>query len=897
MPLARLRSRTTESAEPGAQRAVGAPRVALLLVALALLPLSGAGWFAARELTSVQSTREQAAAVDHDTRELVRLTELRASLIDERNWRAAVMGLTDIGLSASFVTALIGIDLEAEWIEAAARVDALAVAIDDPEIDAALAEIRREDRTDLTEMARSYEALGLWLDSWSQLVFDDLLAVAGDLPDGAELITTARVLESAAETRESVAQQLSSFFSARFSGTETARTEMEVLLQQQAIYTNAAAQIERSAAPDSLAADRFAAVAASPEVAEFDRSVKELIESVKDVIAEGRVSGLAFIGDDIAGVASQFEGGTASSDLHLELVTAAGNDVIISSQLLTERADAQTRQAIATIAALAILSIAFAIALTRFIGRPLKLLAETATKLRDGESDEDFRPRGPSEIRQAAYALNDAGANIRLVERQAKALARGDLTSPVLLENAPGGLGASLQEAVQTLAASLSEREEFRRRLAHEASHDGLTQLPNRKACLEQLSAGLARSERTNSTLAVIFIDLDGFKTVNDQFGHPAGDFVLETTSARLLGGVREGDHVGRLGGDEFVVIAEPVASVEEAELLAERLLASISAPIALGKATVRVGGSIGISLFEQDGATADEMLRDADLAVYKAKDNGRNQVVVCDDELRATVVEQGELEHALRDAIENDELSVYYQPIVDPLTDKHVGLEALIRWIRPGVGLVPPDSFIPFAERSDLIIDVDCWVMQRVARQLDDWRRVSGSDALLPVSINISGRHLSVDEFVEDIMGPLDSHAIDSSLIVIEVTESALLDDLGGAAAKLQSLRDRGVKVAIDDFGTGYTSLAHLKTLPIDILKIDQSFTRDDSAASLVKLIIDTGHLLGVSITSEGIETSEQAQALSDMGSDDLQGYFYGRPCPPEELEFHRSAISPPTV
>ncbi|MEZ5225138.1 MAG: EAL domain-containing protein [Acidimicrobiales bacterium] len=414
-----------------------------------------------------------------------------------------------------------------------------------------------------------------------------------------------------------------------------------------------------------------------------------------------------------------------------------------------------------------------------------------------------------------------------------------------------------------------------------------MTHLPNRKACLEKLHEALARTDSSRSDVAVIFIDLDGFKVVNDQFGHPAGDVVLETTSQRLLSCVRSSDLVGRLGGDEFVVIVDPVGGIDEVQALAERLLDAIGQPISIGKATVRVGGSLGIAMADDPEASGDDLLRDADLAVYRAKANGRNQVVVCDDELRSVVVRQNELDVAIRSAIADDELSLYYQPIVDPLTEQQVGLEALIRWFRPGGDMMPPDSFIPFAERSDLIVEIDSWVVDRVARQMAAWRS-EGVDHLVPVSINISGRHLSVDAFVDDVMAPLERYGIDPALIVIEVTESALLDDLGGAAAKLQSLRDRGVRIAIDDFGTGYTSLAHLKTLPIDILKIDQSFTSDDSASSLVKLIIDTGHLLGVSITAEGIETADQAHALSSMGSDDLQGYYYGRPCPPEDITHH---------
>ncbi len=830
--------------------------------------------------------------VDGETRELVRYTALQASLLEERNWRLAVLGVEEIGIRPTVVASLIGVDPAAEWELAAGRVDAVAAEIDDPQLFVSLENVRVQDETDLRELGGRYEELGVDLSERSDQLFDELRAVAGDLPNGAALLRTARVLEAAAATRTSTAIQLSSYFSARFSGPDTARDEATVLVQQQVVYDGAIKQINRSVRPNSNVAAQMLVVEQSAEIARFEEGVAQLIVDIQASAAVGTAEGFANIAGDLDGVARQFEAGKVSSGVHLDLVTAAGTDVIVSSQMLTSRANDATRQATATIAVLSVLSVAFAIALTRFIGQPLYRLSETASLLRDGVHRDNEVFSGPSEIREAASALNEASSHLRLAERQANALARGDLDAAVLAETARGDLGVSLQAAVQTLAASLAEREEFRRRLAHEASHDGLTHLPNRKACLAQLEAGLVRTDQRRSTLAVIFIDLDGFKIVNDQFGHPAGDLVLETTSARLLAGVREGDHVGRLGGDEFVVIAEPVASLDEAERLAARLLEAIGEPISLGKATVRVGASIGIAMADESHAEADALLRDADLAVYRAKSNGRNQVVVCDEELRSLVVHQNELEVELRLAIENDELTLFYQPIVDPNSGALVGLEALIRWFRPDGTLVSPDAFIPFAERSDLIVEIDCWVVARVARQLDAWRR-GGAGALLPVSINISGRHLSVDDFVVDVMSPLEQYGVDPTLIIIEVTERALLDDLGGAATKLQTLRDNGVRIAIDDFGTGYTSLAHLRTLPIDILKLDQSFTRDDSTQSLVKLIIDTGHLLGVSITSEGIETADQARALSELGSDDLQGYYYGRPSPPEDVVFGANELA----
>jgi len=246
-----------------------------------------------------------------------------------------------------------------------------------------------------------------------------------------------------------------------------------------------------------------------------------------------------------------------------------------------------------------------------------------------------------------------------------------------------------------------------------------------------------------------------------------------------------------------------------------------------------------------------------------------------------------------LREALPADELTMYFQPILDADTAELSSLEALIRWDRPGIGMTPPDVFIPIAERTELISQVDNWVIRHVLRQLQAW---SSTPALrnVPISINISGRHLAADSFVSDILDPILHAGIDPSRLILEITESALLDDLESAAEKLQMLRDHSIKIAIDDFGTGYTSLGHLRSLPIDILKIDRTFINDESASSLVKLIIDTGHLIGASITSEGIETPEQAAHFTELGSDALQGYLFARPMPADAVERELQITSP---
>ena len=489
-------------------------------------------------------------------------------------------------------------------------------------------------------------------------------------------------------------------------------------------------------------------------------------------------------------------------------------------------------------------------------------------------------------------AINEASVHLELAERQAQALAHGELASPVLTETAPGKLGQSLQAAVHTLAASLSDGEEFKRLLAHEAAHDSLTGLANRKASLTHLQDGLARSCCSGTILAVLFVDVDHFKEVNDQFGHQTGDGVLCAVAERLVGAVRGDDFVGRLGGDEFLIIAEGLEASSQAVALAQRVRSQVRKPIEVGSTLVDIELSIGVALTDVDDVVrqvAGELLHDADLAVYRAKEVGQAGIRLCNDAMREEIAHTATVEKDLRDAIVNDELTLYYQPIVDAGDGRVVALEALVRWDRPGYGLIPPDEFIPIAEASDLIVDLDKWVIRNVVHQLDMWTSCGGLKDV-PVAINVSGRHLGTDNFVTDILKPARELGVDPSRIVVEITESALLQDLDSAAIKLQLLRNEAIRIAIDDFGTGYTSLAHLRILPADILKIDRTFVADKTATHLVELIIQTGHLLGMSIIAEGVETVEEKTRLTELGSDELQGFLFSRPVPPADLEFSYS-------
>jgi diguanylate cyclase (GGDEF)-like protein len=505
-----------------------------------------------------------------------------------------------------------------------------------------------------------------------------------------------------------------------------------------------------------------------------------------------------------------------------------------------------------------------------------------------GEIDGVTLPeRGPRELRRVTDTLGEVVANVRLVEAQVGALAAGQLDDAVLERPVPGRLGTLLHESVRGLSNSLAERQELARRLQHEATHDALTGLPNRAAAAAELARALGRARRAGTSVGAFYVDLDGFKHVNDNHGHEAGDTVLRATAARLLDAVRSGDFVGRIGGDEFLVVTEEAGDVTQLVRLGERLVANLSHSISIGAGATRVGASVGIAVTSDGEVDADSLLRDADLAGYRAKAAGRGRVELFDEGLREEVLRRSATEQALRDALADDALELHFQPVFDAARNDVAGVEALLRWNRPGFGMVPPVDFIPIAEASDLIIDVDRWVLRRACQQLAAWR---DDDVLgdLTVAVNLSGRHLLSLTVVDDVRDALETNGVPPERLTVEITETVLLTDVPVIVEHLKQLRALGVRVAIDDFGTGYTSLTHLRSLPVDVLKIDRSLVVSGGVAPdvhVLGLLAGTAHALGLRLVAEGVETDEQFRRMQDLGCDDLQGYLISRPVPADAL------------
>ena len=419
--------------------------------------------------------------------------------------------------------------------------------------------------------------------------------------------------------------------------------------------------------------------------------------------------------------------------------------------------------------------------------------------------------------------------------------------------------------------------------MAHAAQHDALTGLPNRTLLTDRLEHALQRRARRTGSLGLLFCDVDGFKTVNDAYGHQVGDAVLKATATRLSSVVRPEDTVARIGGDEFVVLCESLTNLEAATMVASRLRDAVAAPVTTQVGDVQVTLSIGVAVAAPtDEVSPDTLLRDADEAMYKAKRQGPNVIEMFDDTLRVVAASRLRLLTDLRRAQMDQELRLVYQPVRDIGEDRVVGVEALIRWESPTRGMVAPDEFIPFAERSGLINQIGAWVMREACLQGAAWQRTepSGHPAMT-MSVNVSGRQLTPGAgLVESVKSSLVNSGLDPRSLVLEVTESALMEDAAAALRVVHELKELGVRIAIDDFGTGYSSLLYLKRFPVDLLKVDRSFVAglgvDQEDGAIVRSVIELAHAFGIEAVAEGIETRAQLEALERLGCRYGQGYLW---------------------
>ncbi len=437
----------------------------------------------------------------------------------------------------------------------------------------------------------------------------------------------------------------------------------------------------------------------------------------------------------------------------------------------------------------------------------------------------------------------------------------------------------------------VTERRSLAEQLTRQAFYDAVTSLPNRTLFLDRVGHALAASGRGSGQVAVLFLDLDGFKVINDSLGHSAGDVLLGAVGRRLASCMRPADTVARFGGDEFAVLLDHIHDASEAVRVAERIIQELRAPFIVTGREMFVGASIGITVraFPATHVLPEDILREADIAMYRAKAGGKSRVVMFDTAMTARAVERLDVETDLRRALERDELEVYYQPEIDLETGRIVGMEALVRWRHPRLGLVAPAEFIPIAEETGQIVAIGQWVLEQACRQAHAWqvKRLGGSSLIL--SVNLSAREIERPNLVEDVDRVLRETGLAPSALRLEITETMLMEDGPGTEATLRRLHDLGVWLAIDDFGTGYSSLSYLRRFPVDTLKIDRSFIAamdsDEGTGAIVRAVTALGHALGMDVIAEGIETAGHLARVRGVQCDRGQGYHFSRPVPANEM------------
>ena len=442
-------------------------------------------------------------------------------------------------------------------------------------------------------------------------------------------------------------------------------------------------------------------------------------------------------------------------------------------------------------------------------------------------------------------------------------------------------------DSVMNVAHDITERRQHEIAMEHQATHDLLTGLPNRALFLDRLSHAIRRAARNGERLAVMFVDLDKFKAINDTLGHATGDELLRIVAAHLKQCVRVSDTVARLGGDEFVLLLDNPLGDTTPAMIAERIAARLGRPVMLGGQEHVITGSIGISVYPDDGGGAEGLLRQADIAMYRAKENGRNSFQFFTPEMQERLDARVALEQGLHRALMRDEFVLHFQPQVNLRSGRIVGMEALLRWQSPELGLVPPLQFIPVAEESNLITAIGRWVLDKACATLRDW--LDAGVPVVPLAINVAASQFEDQDMDQLVRATLARYRLDPGLLELELTESLSMEDPEASIELMHRLKATGIGMSIDDFGTGYSNLSYLKRFPVDKLKIDQSFTRgltsDPEDKSIVTAVIRMAHSLGLRAIAEGVETEGQLRMLAAEGCDEIQGYYFSRPLPEQAM------------
>ncbi len=854
-------------------------------IALIMLPLSAMCVLAGSVVLSHRSSASEAAHVDSGVATLGELVAFRHSLHVLQSVAAFNARVVDFGVTPAAATAFLGFDWGAQLAPARAQAEQAlaALGVASPVSQQTLQALDADTDSGATTPAETQRRLAGMVDAISGALtrsFDQLEGEAhnSDLQRALRSLQTATGLVDAAT---GMGTDLSGVMFPSPGATSTATVAVfGRFAAESADYTHAVARL-RESSPSRIVV--------ALERVETETRAQAFQRAVTGALAGEPPPALA-TPEGKAKIAAAFRGYLALDATLTHLVATATSVARDQARQLAASEHARFLAAVAGVAVLTLASVGSALAMARSNSKPLKALARFARAVNEGQVAAEpslSRSHGPRETRIVFDVVADLATNLRLLDAKANALANCDFDDPVLFEPLPGRLGQSLESSVALLSGSIVERDKLQTHLAHQAAHDSLTGIGNRSAAITAIETAMRRGSRTGATTAVLFFDLNDFKAVNDTHGHEAGDEILRRVAERIKVELRGGDFAARLGGDEFVVVAEEVADVGDATRLAQRILDSVNDPIDIGGIQIGIGAAIGIALSLDGPEEPLQLLARADTAMYRAKRHDRSAIEIFDTGLQRQLIERVDVENALTAALTHPTgggLQLHYQPVLDAASGELAGAEALIRWDRSGHGMIAPDAFIPIAEASSVVIDLDCWVLNEASRQLREWSTTPGL-ADLTVAVNISGRHLLSRRLPAHIRAVLDRTGIDPNRLSIEITETVLLADLVAASAELDAVRALGTRVAIDDFGTGYTSLAHLQRLPIDIIKIDRSFIHQLNRSrgnALVQMITDLGHALDVNIVAEGVETPEEMTALQKIGADHLQGYLLCGPIEP---------------
>ncbi|MGN0920536.1 MAG: putative bifunctional diguanylate cyclase/phosphodiesterase [Cellvibrio sp.] len=507
----------------------------------------------------------------------------------------------------------------------------------------------------------------------------------------------------------------------------------------------------------------------------------------------------------------------------------------------------------------------------------------------------------PADIAKAMWDLDIATkTNQKTYEVEMDLMHKDDTVHTYLLIKFPLQNKNGDMFGICTIGTDVTDRKSVETKLSEQQSqinfmsfYDTLTGLPNRSLFYDRINYGITRAKRTNSQLALLLLDVDRFKNINDSLGHEAGDSLLKIIAMRLVDSVRDLDTVARLGGDEFVVVLEGVNNTADVMHEANLLLESLSQPITISGHEISTTVSIGITMYPNDGSSTDELLKNADIAMYKAKEAGKNVCQLYAKGMNATAVNYLLLENDLRRAVEQNQLILHYQPQLDLNTMRITGVEALVRWRHPSRGMVPPIEFIPLAEETGLIVPIGEWVIREACYQMKSW--LDAGINVGKVAVNLSPKQFHQRNFPEKVARILQETGLDAKFLELEITESCAMEHAGETINQLQQLNNMGTPLAIDDFGTGYSSLAYLQRFPIQKLKIDRSFINDiqtdDNDAAIAKTIIGLAHNMQLQVIAEGVENEVQAEWLRRRGCDQAQGFLYAKPLTPNQLEGYFSA------